>query len=84
MTDHLLGQLKVGDDAVLEGTDGDDLARCTADHLARLVAESDDLLGAFADGDDGWLVENHIPAAHKDQGIGCTEIDSQVIGKKGT
>ena len=89
---HLLGDGEVGDDAVLHGPDGFDVARHLAEHRLGFGADGlDGLLAvgaAFvADGDDGGLVEHDPLAAHVDQRVGGAEIDGEVrreIATKGS
>lgn len=50
---HGLGNVKVGDNAVLQGTNGHDVAGRTAEHALGLDADRQDALVVLVDGDDG-------------------------------
>ena len=61
---HLLGVLEVGDDAVLHGLDGDDVARRAAEHLLGLLADGFHLAGdLFTATIDGSLTMMPLPWA---------------------
>ncbi len=53
--EHLLGDLEVGDHAVLHRSNGLDVARCLAQHLLGLGADRFDPVGDPVDGDDRRL-----------------------------
>ena len=56
---HRRGDFEVGDDAVLHGADGDDVARRPPEHLLGFLADRQDLLAAarvLLHGDHGGLV----------------------------
>ena len=67
---HLFGDFEVGDDAVLHGLDGHDVAGRAAQHLLGFFADRFHLAGVFVDGDDGGLVDDDALAARVDQGVG--------------
>src|SRR5690606_28739496 len=71
--EHRLGDLEVGDHAVLEGADGGDGAGGLAQHLlghpAHGVAVGEDLVGALPDGDHGGLVQDDALAPDRNQGV---------------
>ena len=50
--EHLLGDLEVGDDAVLQRPDRDDMAWRATEHFLGLAAHRFDLLGLLVDGND--------------------------------
>ena len=75
---HGLGHIEVGDDAVLERTDGDDVAGRAAEHAFGLDTDSQDALVVLIDCDDGGLADDDALAAHGDEGVGCTEVDRQI------
>ena len=76
--EHLLGHLEVGDDAVLEGPDGLDVARRAAQHALGLDADRVHLAGALVDRDDRWLGEHDAATAHVDERVGRAEVDGHV------
>src|SRR5690606_21368384 len=86
LLEHLLGDREVGDDAVLHGADGLDVARHLAEHLLGLGADrGDGLLGVrtafLADGDHRRLVENDALAAYIDQRVRGAEVYGEVVRK---
>ena len=60
---HLLADLEVGDDAVLQRPDGLDVRRRAADHALGLGADGERAAVAGVDGDDRRLVEHDAAAA---------------------
>ena len=76
---HRLGDLEVGDDAVLERPDGDDVARRAAEHALGLAADGQDPLRVLLDGHDGGLDEHDPAAADRDERVGGTEVHGHVV-----
>ena len=56
--DHALGDLEVGDRAAAQRPHGDDVAGRAPDHLPRLVAHREHVLGPAVERDDRRLVED--------------------------
>ncbi len=75
---HLLGDLEVGDNAVLHRLDGDDVARRTAQHLLRLFANGLYFTGVLVDGHDGGLVDHDALAPRVDEGVRRPQIDREI------
>jgi hypothetical protein len=67
---HLLADLEVRDDPVLQRPDGLDVARGAADHPLGLGADRQRAPVLHVHGDHGGLVEHDAPAADVDEGIG--------------
>jgi hypothetical protein len=82
MAQHGLGDFEVGDDAVLEGTDGDDVARGAAEHAFGIISDGEHLIGAGFDRDDGWLAQDDAVVLDVDQSVRGAEVDADVIGKQ--
>ena len=76
--DHALGDLEVGDRALAQRPDGDDVAGRAADHLPRLVTHRQHLLGALVQRDHGGLVEHDAAAPLVDERVGGAEVDGEV------
>ena len=82
--EHRLGDLEVGDHAVLERTDGGDGAGGFAEHFLGdpadgvPVVESDDLVGALAYSDDGGFVEHDALTTHADERVAGTQVDPHI------
>ncbi len=78
VVEHLFGVAEVGDDAVLHGLDGDDVAGGAAEHLLGLFADGLDFIGDLVDRDDGGLVDDDAFAGGEDEGIRRAEVNGQV------
>jgi hypothetical protein len=72
-TQHLLGQLEIGDDAAHERPDRGDIARCPAQHPLGVGADRVDLIGALVDG-------NH--RGFGDHDAASPDVDERVRGAK--
>ena len=79
--EHGLGDLEVGDDAVLERADGDDVARGAAEHALGLVPDGEDFVGAGLDGYNRRFAQDDALIADVDQRVGGAEIDPDVARK---
>ena len=75
---HLLGDLEVGDHAVLERPDRGDRAGRAAQHALGLGTDGVHLAGAMVDGHHRRLGEHDAVAAHIDQGVGGAQVDRHV------
>ncbi len=80
---HLLADLEVGDDAVLERPDRLNVRRRTPDHPLRLGPHGQRAPVFDVDGDHGRLVEDDATAADVHQRVGGSEVDSHVSTKEG-
>ncbi len=82
---HLLGDGKIGNDAVLERANSRDMPGGPAEHVLRFDADRLDGLAAaprlLADRDHRRLVEHDATPPDIDQGVGRTEIDGQIVGE---
>ena len=78
MAQHALRDVVVGDHALLERTDRDDIARRAADHAARLLADREHLVRILVDRDHGRLAQHDSFILHIDQHIRRAEIDSDI------
>ncbi len=75
---HLLGDVEVGDDAVLHRLDGDDVAGRAAQHVLGVFADGFDAAVDLVDGHDRGLVDHDALAACVDAGVGRAEVDGEV------
>jgi hypothetical protein len=75
---HLLADLEVRDDAVLQRADGADVARRAADHPLRLDAHRERATVVHVDGDDRRLVEDDALTPHVDERVRGAEIHGHV------
>jgi len=75
---HPLGHLEVGDDAVLHGPDGDNVARRAAQHLLGFLADRFHFTGHLVDGDNRRLVDDDALALGVDQRVGRAQINGKV------
>src|SRR5690606_11446386 len=78
VAEHPLGDLEVGDDAVLQRTHGDDVSRRATDHLLRFGTDREDATGIGVDRYDGRLVEYDPATPDVHQRVGGPEVDSHV------
>ena len=76
--EHLLGDVEVGDHAVLERADGRDRAGGAPEHPLGLDAHGVHLAGALVDRDHGRLGEHDPATADVDQRVRRAEIDGHV------
>ena len=75
---HGLGHVEIGDDAVLERADGDDVAGRAAEHALGLDADGEDALVVLVNRDDGRLADDDALAADGDEGVRGAEVDGKV------
>ncbi len=80
---HLLGDLEVGDDAVLHRLDGDNVAGRPAEHVLGVLAYRLDAAVHLVDGHDRGLVDHDPLAAGIDAGVGRAQVDGQVTREQG-
>ena len=76
---HFLGDIEVGDDAVLHRPHGDDAVGRPAEHSLGLETDTFDLLRLPVDGDYGRLIEDDALAFDIDEGVRCAEVDTDCI-----
>ena len=81
VTQHRLGDVEVGDDAVLHRTNSSDVARGAAQHLLRLVAYGADLTRNGIEGHHGRLAQHDTLILDVNEGIGGAEVYADVVGK---
>src|SRR5699024_4878244 len=82
LPEHPLGHVVVGDDALPQGADGDDVAGGAAQHLAGLLANLQELAGILVHGHHGWLVENDALALDVDQNGSGTQVDTDIFRER--
>jgi hypothetical protein len=75
---HLLGDVEVGDDPVLQRPDGGDGAGRAAEHALGLDADRVHLLGALVDRHHGRLGEHDPPPSDVHERVGRAEVDRHV------
>ena len=78
---HLLSDFEVGDDAILHGLDGHDVARCAAKHFLGLFTNSLDFVGVLIQGHNRRFVYHNAFAARVHQRIGGAQVDGEVAGE---
>ena len=81
MPQHRLGHFEVGDDAVLQRTDGDDIGRRAAEHAFRLVADGEHFVRAGLHRHDRRLAQDDALILDVDERVGRAEIDADVVGE---
>ena len=75
---HSLRHIEVGDNAVLQRANGNDIARSTAQHALGLDADGKDSLVILIDCDHGRFADDDALAANGHQGIGGSKVDGKV------
>jgi hypothetical protein len=75
---HLLGDLEVGDDAVLHRLDRHDVAGRAPEHLLGVLADRLDAAVHLVDRDDRRLVDDDALARGVDAGVGRAEVDREI------
>jgi len=79
MPQHRLGDLEVGDHAVFHRADGHDVAGGAAQHALGLFADGQHIGGTGLDGDHRGFTQNNPLIPDVDEGVGCSEVDSDVV-----
>src|SRR5206468_11174260 len=79
---HLLGDVEVGDHAILERPDRHDVAGRPSEHGLRVVAHGEHRVVGDVNGHDGRLVHHDALAADVHEGIGRAEVDGEVVGEQ--
>ena len=82
VAEHPFRDLEVGDDAVAQGADGDDVGGGPADHALRLLADGENALGGAVDGDDRGLDDDDAPPPDHDERVRRPQVDSDVVGQE--
>ena len=80
--EHLLGDVEVGDHAVLQRTHRLDVGGCAADHALGLGAHGKDGSGKGVDRDDARLVQHDTATTHVHQRVRGPEVDGHVATKE--
>src|SRR5207249_11095928 len=84
VAEHRLVDLEVGDDAVFERPDGDDVAGRAAEHFLRLGADGQHLAAALRlllhRHHRGLVADDALPL-HVDEGVRRAEVDGEVVGE---
>ena len=70
VAEHRLGDVEVGDDAVLHRADGGDVAWGAPEHAFGFVADSADLAGVGVDGDHGRFAHDDAFILRVNEGVG--------------
>ena len=78
---HGLGDVEISDDAVLHGTDGNDVARRTADHGLGFRADFQHFVRFAVHCHDGRLMDDDAFALAVYQCIRRSQVDAQVMGE---
>ena len=81
VTQHVLADLEVSDDAVLHRTQGLDVARGTTEHHASFITDGDRLARARANGDDAGLAEDDAAILEEDKRVGRAKVDANGLGE---
>ena len=83
VAEHAFGRVEVGDDAVLQRTDRNDVARRTADHGLSVGTDGNDAALGLVDRNNGRLVQDDAATAYVDEGVGSAQVDGHVTVESG-
>ena len=78
------GDVEIGDNAVAQGADCDDVAGGAAEHAARLFTDGIDVPGDLFYGNDGGLAKHDALVLNIYKNAGGTQIDTNVVKFKQT
>ena len=78
VAEHLLGDVEVGDDAVLQRANGGDRAGRAAEHPLRLDSDGVHLAAAGVDRDHGGLGQDDAASADVHERVGRAQVDRHV------
>jgi hypothetical protein len=79
VAEHGLCDLEVGDDAVLEGADGNDVARRAAEHSLCIVTHREYFIRTGFDRDDGRFSQDDAVIFDVNQGIRSAKVDAYIV-----
>ena len=82
MPKHRFGDFEIRDHAVLQRTNGDDVARRSAKHAFRVIPDGENLVGPRFDSDDRGFAQNDAVVFDVYESVSCAEIDADVIRKQ--
>jgi len=81
LPEHPLGHVIVGDDAVPQRTDGDDVAGSTAQHLLSLGAYLEQFAAVFINGNHRGFLQDDPLILDIDQDAGSTQVNADIFCK---
>jgi hypothetical protein len=76
--EHLLGDVEVGDDTVLQRADRNDVRRGSPDHALGFGAHREDGTGLCVDRYDGGLIQDDPAPTHIDERVCGPKVDGHV------
>ena len=79
VVEHLLGDVEVGDDAVLQGADGHDVARRASEHRLGFVTDGQHGVIGLVDRHDRGFVEHDALTAHVHERVRGSEVHGEVV-----
>ena len=80
--EHALGDLEVGNHAVLHGPDGDDVAGCAAHHLLGFLPDRLYFTRVLIDCNDGRFIDDNALSLRENQRVCRAEIYGKIGGDK--
>ena len=79
---HPFGDLEIGDDTVLQRTDGNDVGRGASHHVLGVPPHGFHLVRVFVDSHDGGLIDHNPLSLGKHQRVGRAQVNGEVAGKE--
>jgi len=80
--EHVLGDVEVADDAVLQRPDRDDVLRRAAEHPLGLGTDREDRAGLQVLRDDGRLADHDAATADVHERVRRAEVDADITGEQ--
>ena len=79
---HPFGDLEIGDDTVLQRTDGNDVGGGASHHVLGVPPHGFHLVRVFVDSHDGGLIDHNPLSLGKHQRVGRAQVNGEVAGKE--
>src|SRR4051812_12189039 len=76
--EHQLGDIEIADDTIFQGSNGDNVGGCAANHALGIRAHRERTLGLGVYGNHGGLVDNNALTAYQNERVRRTEIDPDI------
>src|SRR5437868_1690532 len=81
MREQLLGDLKVRDDPVNKGSNGNHVTRGPPEHLLGIHTDRDYAIGLLVERHNGRLVDDDAVVAKIDKGVCSTEVNADIASQ---
>ena len=82
MGEHGFGDVEIGNDAVAQGTNGNNIGGGAPDHLLGFGANGENAFAAPFNGDDGRFIDGDASPVDKDERICSPQINGDVVRER--